>query len=202
MNSSLSDEMTVKNILAGDEKAFTQLYERYRRLIYSVAVRIIHDPEEAQDATQEIFLKLYRSLHRWDAQKSKLSTWIKRIAVNHSIDLCRAHFQRSETQLPENNPDSIYRPHTTGNSARSPFRAVQNREEISLVRRCIDKLPDIQKKTFISRYFHELKLAEIAEMECRNLGTVKSSLYRATHAVRQVLLQSGHLSFSKMESPV
>ena len=202
MNSSLSDEITVKNILAGEEKAFTQLYERYRRLIYSVAVRIIHDPEEAQDATQEIFLKLYRSLHQWDAQKSKLSTWIKRIAVNHSIDRCRAHFQRSETQLPENNAESIYRLHTTGNPARSPFRAVQNREEISLVRRCIDKLPDIQKKTFISRYFHELKLVEIAEMECRNLGTIKSSLYRATRAVRQVLLQSRHLSFSKMESPV
>jgi RNA polymerase sigma factor (sigma-70 family) len=199
MHSSLSDEIIVKNILDGDENAFTQLYERYRLLIYSAAFRIIHDPEEAQDATQEIFLKLYRSLHKWNVQKAKLSTWIYRMAVNHSIDCRRVRFRRAESQLPENNAKLSFRQHSTGNSAGSPFKAIKNREEISLVRRCVENMPDLQKKTFMGRYFQELKLVEIAEMECRNLQAVKSSLYRATNAVRRALLKSRDLSFGEVE---
>jgi RNA polymerase sigma factor (sigma-70 family) len=199
MNSSPSDEIIVKNILDGDENAFARLYERYRLLVYSVAVRVIHDPEEAQDATQEIFLKFYRSLHNWNVQKSKLSTWIYRMALNHSIDCLRAHLRRAESQLPENNSRPVFRLHAKGNDARSPFKAIQNKEEISMVRRCIDKLPDMQRKTFMGRYFQELKLVEIAETECLNLGTVKTSLYRATRVVRRALMNSRDLSFGKVE---
>ena len=199
MQSSLSDEIIVKNILDGDENAFTQLYERYRLLVYSAAFRVIHDPEEAQDATQEIFVKLYRSLHKWNVQKAKLSTWIYRMAVNHSIDCSRVRFRRAECQLPENNSKLSFRLYATGNSASSPFKAIRNKEEISLIRRCIENLPDLQKRTFIGRYFQELKLVEIAKLECCNLAAVKSSLYRATHFVRQALLKSRDLSFRKVE---
>jgi RNA polymerase sigma-70 factor, ECF subfamily len=190
MSNSLPDEIIVKKILEGDENAFAQLYERYRLLIYSAACRIIRDPEEARDATQEIFLKLYRHLHLWDSQLSRLATWIYTMAVNHSIDCRRTRLRRAESQLPENISRPVLRLHAAGSDARSPFKAVQNREEISLVRRRLETLPDIQKNTFRSRYFHELKLVEIAEMECCNLGTIKSSLHRATRAVRQMLQKS------------
>ena len=201
MSNSLPNEIIVQKILDGDENAFTQLYEKYHLLIYSAACRIIRDPEEARDATQEIFLKLHRNLHLWDAQISQLPTWIYRMAVNHSIDCRRTRLKRAESQLPENGDRPVLQPHAVGSDARSPFKAVQNREEISLVRRRLDTLPDLQKKTFRSRYFHELKLAEIAEMECCNLGTIKSSLHRATRAVRQMLQKSRDLSLRKMESP-
>ena len=70
-----------------------------------------------------------------------------------------------------------------------------------MVRRCIGKLPELQKETFIQRYFHERKLVEIAEMERCKLATVKTSLHRAKKAVRQVLLRSRGLSLNNMESP-
>lgn len=199
MSNSLPDEIIVQKILEGDRSAFTQLYERYRLLIYSAACRILRDPEEARDVTQEIFLKLYRHLHHWDMRKSRLPTWIYRMTVNHSIDCRRTRLRRAESRLPEDSSWPVLRLHAAGNDARSPFKAVQNREEISLVRHRLDTLPEIQKKTFKSRYFHELKLVEIAEMECRDLGTIKSSLHRATHAVRQVLQKSRDLSLRKME---
>lgn len=99
----------------------------------------------------------------------------------------------------ENNAEQIFRLRPTGSYARSPYKAIKNKEELKLVRDCIEKLPDLQKKTFTRRYFQEMKLVEIAEMECRNLGTVKSSLYRATHTVRKILLQSRGFSLRKME---
>jgi RNA polymerase sigma factor (sigma-70 family) len=201
MNSSMPDEIIVQNILEGDDNAFAHLYERYRPLIFSAVGVIIRDPEGARDAAQEIFLKLYRHLHQWNAEKSRLSTWIYRMAVNHAIDCRRSRLRRAESQLPGNGSRPVLRPLTEGNDAYSPFKAVQNREEISLVRRYLETLPAIQKKTFKNRYFHGLKLAEIAEMECCNLGTIKSSLYRATRAVRQLLLKSRDVALRKMESP-
>ena len=80
MKAPSSDEILVENILDGDDNAFTILYERYRRTVYTVAYRILGNHEETQDATQEIFTKLYRSLHTWDVRKAKLSTWIRRLA--------------------------------------------------------------------------------------------------------------------------
>lgn len=194
MHDSTSDKSLVRMILNGDETAFAQLYQRYRTQIYSAAFRILQDAEEAEDVSQEIFIKLHKSLHQWDDKKSKLSTWIYRMSVNHSIDFWRVRNRRAETQLPEHNSGQIYNSCRTGSYADTPFEAVRNREEIRLVRHCIEKLPELQKKAFISRYFQGLKLAEIAENECRNLATIKSSLYRATLAVRQVLLRSRNLS--------
>jgi RNA polymerase sigma factor (sigma-70 family) len=198
-NSSVSDESLVKAFLDGDEDAFTQLYERYRLRIYSVAFQIMRNPEEAQDAAQEIFIKLYRSIDKWDVRISKLSTWIHRLAVNHSIDHWRVRARRAESQLLRNGADVILKVNRIDSSAGSPFIAAKNREEIRLIRGYVKKLPDLQKKTFIGRYFKELKLVEIAELENCHIGAVKSALHRATHAVRHFLLETRSLSLRKVE---
>ena len=198
MYGSLSDECLVKAFLNGDEDAFTQLYERYRTLIYLTAFRITRDTEGSHDATQEIFVKFYRSLHQWNVHRSKLSTWIYQLAKNHSIDYCRKRFRRAESQLPENNVDRLFHQYATGIPVYSPFKAVKNKEEINLVRRWIDKLPELQKKIFIHRHVSGLKLVEIAEVECLNLQTVKTSLHRATKVVRRNLLKSRDLSYGNL----
>lgn len=199
-NRSLSDERLVEAFLNGDEDAFTQLYERYRLRIYSIAFQIVRNPEEAQDAAQEIFIKLYRTIDKWDVRISKLSTWIHRLAVNHSIDHWRSRSRRAESQLSGDKSDFALEVNGTENFDCSPFVAAKNKEEISLIRSYIKKLPDLQKKTFIGRYFMELKLVEIAELENCNIGAVKSALHRATHAVRRFLLESRSLSLRKIES--
>src|SRR5512145_3105576 len=132
----LSDEGLVKSALGGNEDAFSLLYERYRRSIYAAAYRIIKNSDDAQDAAQEIALKLYRRLHQWDVEKSKLSVWIYKIAANHSIDCYRARCRRMELLLPENGAHRLPLSDIADNTARSPFHAVKIKEEVDAVLQC------------------------------------------------------------------
>ena len=187
MTSAASDEDLVEGTLGGDEHAFTQLYDRYRNPVYSTAYRIIQNPEEAQDAAQEIFIKLYRSLPVWKREKAKFSTWLYRLAANHAIDCWRARRRRAESQISGGSDDNEYGEYQLGEAIRSPYQEVAGREQVDEIRRCVDFLPELQKKVFVLRYFNELKLEEIADLEECSLGTVKTSLFRGTQTIRKVL---------------
>jgi RNA polymerase sigma-70 factor (ECF subfamily) len=187
---SSTDEWLVKRALGGDEIAFSQLYARYRQPIYSVAYSIIQNPEDAKDATQEIAFKIYRSLHQWDLQKSKFSTWIHSMAVNHSIDCHRVRRRRKELRLPEKSSDQESHFEIRDYSAPSPLNEIENKEHVGAVLQFAGTLPDMQRQIFFHRYFDERKLGEIAEIEHCSLGTVKSTLHRATHSIRHFLRKS------------
>ena len=191
---STTDEKLVKSVLKGDELAFSQLYERYRRPIYSAAYRIIRNPEDARDATQEIAFKVYKSLHQWDVTKSKLSSWIHKIAVNHSIDCHRVRQRYKEFQFPEDssNPNAHF--DIPDRSVRSPLREMESKDQVDAILQYAGTLPAPHRQIFIDRYFDGRKLDEIAEIEHCNLGTVKSSLHRATHAVREFLKKYSYKS--------
>jgi len=193
MTSPLSDEDLVRGTLAGDEDAFSQLYDRYRVPVYSTAFRIIQDMEAAKDVIQEIFFKLYRSLPGWNPKKSRFATWLYRLAVNHAIDCWRSRRIRAESQMPDDSGEAeqLYRESVLAEAFHSPYQQAESRERIDQIRHCVDSLPDLQKRVFIMRFFQDLKLEEIAEMEECNLGTVKTSLFRATQALRRRLRRAG-----------
>ena len=190
MANSLSDEDLVEGTLGGEENAFSQLYDRYRRPVYSTVYRIIQDSAEAQDATQEVFVKLHRSLRSWNSRKAKFSTWLYRLAANHAIDCWRLRRRRAEEQMAEDSTEKALRESPLGEAIRSPYYEVESKEKIDEIRRSVDALPDLQKKVFILRYFQELKLEEIAELENCSLGTIKTSLFRATQSIRRILRRS------------
>ena len=191
MVSPQSDEDLVSKIVGGEEEAFSQLYDRYRLRIYATVYRVIQDAAEAQDATQEVFIKLYRSLSDWDARKAKFSTWLYRLAANHAIDCWRIRRRRRETQSAEV-PDREALPDKgISDAILTPFGVLEKKESIAQIRSCVEDLPELQKKVFLLRYFQDLKLEEIAEMEECSLGTVKTSLFRATHSVRRALRRAG-----------
>lgn len=185
-----TDEELVSRTIGGEEDAFSQLYDRYRRPVFATAYRIIQDTEEAMDATQEIFIKIYRSLRQWNPSKAKFSTWLYRLACNQSIDFWRRRQRRSESPLPEDRS----RNSVIEEAIRSPSEELESKEEIDRIRRCAESLPELQKKIFILRYFQELKLEEIAEMENCSLGTVKTSLFRATQTMRRTLRRTRGIS--------
>ena len=115
------------------------------------------------------------------------------MTVNHSIDCYRVRRRRKESQLPKNNSDQDSRFQVPDPSARSPFKEIENKEKVDAVMQYAGTLSDFHRRIFIDRYFDEPKLEEIALMERCNLGTVKSSLHRATHAVRHFLRKSRSL---------
>jgi RNA polymerase sigma-70 factor (ECF subfamily) len=188
-----SDEELVERALSGDEHAFGELHDRYRTPIHSTAYRIIQDPEAARDATQEIFVKIYRSLRSFDPRRARFSTWIYRLAANHAIDAWRSRRSRGESQLPEEASDVERRAREgiLAEAIQSPYESLESRERVEEIRRCVDALPELQKKVFVLRYFQQLKLDEIAEAEDCNLGTVKTSLFRATQTIRRRLRRLG-----------
>jgi RNA polymerase sigma-70 factor (ECF subfamily) len=190
MVSPQSDEDLVAKTLEGKEVAFSQLYDRYRQKVYATVYRIIQDAAAAQDATQEVFIKLYRSLSDWNPRKAKFSTWLYRLAANHAIDCWRTRRRRFEEPLDAS--DREYVPERSISDAiLTPSGALERKEAVEQIRRCVDDLPELQKKVFLLRYFEDLKLDEIAEMEACSLGTVKTSLFRATHSVQRALRRGG-----------
>ena len=186
-----SDADLVVKILGGDEDAFSQLYDAYHPRVYATVYRIVQDMAEAQDATQEIFIKLYRSLSDWDSRKAKFSTWLYRLAVNHAIDCWRSRQRRPQSSQ-DWAPDREMLPERElGEAILTPFSALAKKEGFDHIRRCVAELPELQKKVFLLRYFHEMKLQEIADMEDCSLGTIKTSLFRATRAVRRAVRRTG-----------
>ena len=193
MATARSDEELVERALNGEEDAFGQIFDRYRAPVYSTAYRIIQDPEAARDATQEIFVKIHRSLRNFDPRRARFSTWIYRLATNQAIDAWRSRRARGESQLPQEAADTerMAQEGILAEAIRSPYESYASRERIEEIRRCVDALPELQKKVFVLRYFQQLKLDEIAEVEDCNLGTVKTSLFRATQTIRRHLRRVG-----------
>lgn len=197
------DTELVERSLSGDEDAFRQLYERYRMSVYAAVYRIIRDPEEALDLTQEVFISAYRSLASWNAERAGFFSWIYKMATNRAIDYWRKRRRRAEVSLPENwraTSDTAIHP---GSTLDPLERAVECRELASEMERILDTLPFRHRRFIILRYRDGLKLREIAEKENCRLGTVKSVLHRGTEVIRFKLKQlSSRLSANPPSIPV
>jgi len=183
--SSFADEDLVRRWMGGEEDAFSLLYHRYHRPVLSTAYRIIRNSEEARDATQEIFLKLYRFLPDWDPQKSRLSTWLYRLAANHAIDRWRLQRRRNRLEVSSEFLEAWNDHPTWTDSGPGPYSNLARKEFAGEVHRLAGALPRLQRKFFALRYFYGLRLEEIARMEGRSVGTVKSLLFRACRFMRR-----------------
>ncbi len=187
---SLPDEDLVRRCRQGEDDAFTLIYDRYRRRVLLTASRIMRNHEDARDATQEIFLKAYLSLRQWNSDKSRLSTWLYRLASNHAIDCWRARGRRARTEECRDTAAGESAIKALPDEGLAPDRELERKEQADLFRRCVERLPALQKRIFVLRYYRGLSLAEIAGCEGRSLGTVKGSLYRATQSVGRSLLRA------------
>ncbi len=184
------DEELVERSLRGEADAFRRLYEKYRRPIYVAVCRIILDPEEARDATQEIFITVYRSLALYNPHRARFFPWIYRVATNRAIDYWRIRRRRAEVPLSETLEGPPRRAFIGRGAARTIERILEEKERAAEVRGFLNELPQPQRQFFVLRYYEGLKLREIAEQSGYKLGTVKSSLHKATKTMRQKLKKS------------
>jgi RNA polymerase sigma-70 factor (ECF subfamily) len=180
----IPDEELVKRSLRGEEDAFQRLYERYKPSVYAAVYRIVLDPEEAQDATQEIFITIYRSLAIWSPQRARFFPWIFKVATNRAIDHWRIRRRRAEVPLNEIVEKQSHGALPCRATLEPMERTVEHRERVAEVWRFVAELPQSQRRFIVLRYCYGLKLKEIAEMEGCKLGTVKSALHRATNTMR------------------
>ncbi|HEY2945830.1 MAG TPA: sigma-70 family RNA polymerase sigma factor [Vicinamibacteria bacterium] len=180
-----SDRDLIGRLARGDREALAPLMERHHRRLYRLALSYLRDPDEALDALQEIFVKAYQNAARWDGG-SDVGPWLTRIAVNHSIDRYRRGRRRlaAETPLDAEQGDRDARLTTDDPS---PERRVLGREVGERIAFALRSLPERQRAVFVLRHYDEMPLEDIARVLDMSLGTVKSSLHRAVHRMRERL---------------
>ena len=158
--------------------AFEEIVRRYQRRVYATAYRIVRRHEVADDVAQEAFIRAYRSLDRFDAQRP-FGPWICRIAANLAVNHVRSPLAR-EDALPDGHAE-------TPSQAPGPLQGVLDTEARAMLERALEDLPTEQRAVFCLRVFEELSYREIADALGISMGTVMSRLSRAREKLREAL---------------
>ena len=174
--------------ITGLEDGFEELVRRYQRPIAAYVYRMVGDYELALDLTQEVFIKIYRSLATYRSEY-KFSTWIYTIAHNTAIDYLRRQSWVSHGLVSKVRGQEHYL-HIAGNglSPEQESEQVERRAEIAMV---VRRLPAAYRQLIVLRYLLELDHHEIVELSGLPLGTVKNRLFRARGILRHHLVRRG-----------
>lgn len=168
------DLAAVRRCLEGDQAAFTTIVERYQRLLYTVAVRLLGNRDEANDAAQNAFVKAYQKLDTFDTSR-RFFNWIYQILVNECLNLRRAR-HTTESLSPEL---------VGGSTPADLFEAEERRRRVQAA---IVALPFEYREVVVLRHFAELSYDEIADALGIAASVVKSRLYTARQRLAQMLL--------------
>jgi RNA polymerase sigma-70 factor, ECF subfamily len=166
---------------AGDETAFSPLVETYQTAVYNLCYRMLGEPQEAEDAAQEAFLRAFSQLRRYDPTRS-FKTWLLSIASHYCIDQLRKRRQIwlsiEDEELP---PHPNLREKTP-----SPEEVAVRREQSAVVQGYLARLAPEDRKMVVMRYWYDLSYEEIAEATGATVSAVKSRLHRARGAVAEM----------------
>lgn len=174
-----ADEDTlIKRSIDGDHAAFAQLMERYAGAVFNLAYRMLGNAHEAEDASQEIFLRVYTNLARFD-QERRFSTWLLSIGSNYCIDRLRrrrfAWLTLDDTVL------------TIPNPGKGPEHSAIEREERDAVQRALLRLPPAYREIAVLRYWNDLSYEEICDVTGLPESTIKTRLHRARRMLANAL---------------
>jgi RNA polymerase sigma-70 factor, ECF subfamily len=185
-----SDAELIERCLRKDNSAWEQIVARFRRKVFHIAYKFTGRHDDAEDLTQEIFLKVFRSLEKFN-QDADFSTWLSSVARNYCIDHYRANKREREVVV-EDLVAFDLAPASSGN----PHRALEDRDRRSFLRRGLDLLPDKLREAVILRDLQGLSYQEMAERLRLPEGTVKSRINRGREELSRLLLKAQQASRS------
>jgi RNA polymerase sigma-70 factor (ECF subfamily) len=185
------DQMDENAIIAGmargDQRAFRELVEHYKKKVYYLALDMAGNPVDAEDISQEVFLKVYRSFSTF-RHGAKLGSWLYRVTYNASID----HL-RSKGATPEPIADEVLESRSRKDdglprgAANDPVAAAEERELQARIAKALEKVSPQEKAVFLLRHNEDLMLKDIAETLGLSVGSVKSYLFRAVRKLQKEL---------------
>jgi RNA polymerase sigma factor (sigma-70 family) len=178
----LSDEALISLVASSDDAALAELYDRFGRVAYGLALRILRDEALAQDAVQEAFLAVWRSADRFLAERAKASTWILTLVHRRTVDLVRREERRRGEPL-ESAPEPVSSS-TAEDEATLDFQR-------RVVQEALKRLPDEQREALELGYYGGLTQSELAERLGQPLGTIKSRMFAGLTRLRDLLAQAG-----------
>jgi len=173
----------INRVKSGDREAFSLVVDRFSDMVYTICRRMLTVEADAEDAAQEVFVKVYRSIAGFK-EKSKFSTWIYRITYNHCISVIRKKVKVID--LVDEIPDG-----DASNEDVSGLDLISGEERKHYIRMAIEALPETDAVVVTLFYFDELSLEEIAEVTGLTSSNIRIKLHRSRKKMYQVL--SGHL---------
>lgn len=183
------DAELVRRCLAGDERAYRELIERYERQVYSVAMRMVRVREDAEDLTQETFVRMFKALDRYDPTRP-FPAWLLTIAARLSIDQLRRRRVKT-VPLVRSEPGSLEeRVVEVEDPGFGPDVLLERQEEAATAGALVAALPEHYRVVVVLRHQQGLSYEEIAEALHLPLGTVKARIHRA-RALLKDRLESG-----------
>jgi RNA polymerase sigma-70 factor, ECF subfamily len=172
------EQLLVESVQRGELPAFQELVEKYQQKVYYMALDMTGNHHDAEDLSQEVFIKVYTSIKDFRGD-SKLSSWMYRIAMNTCIDKTR----RKRLKLVEFDDKVAEKPEIKDD----PLKAMESQAMQRQIDQALQKLPPRQRMIFVMRHYNELLLKEIAEILQISEGTVKAQLFRAIRKLQKEL---------------
>ncbi len=182
----------IERVLQGDANAFEHLVHAYEKNVYNLALRSLGNPQDAEDVTQEAFLKAYRSLSSFRGD-SKFSVWLYRIVSNLCLDLLRAKQRRPVQSLTVENDEGEVDELEISDEHFSPEKLLDRKLTRESVQRGLASLPDDSRQILLLRELQGMSYEEIGDTLGLEPGTVKSRIFRARKKLCAFLLQDGNL---------
>lgn len=184
----MSDAEIIRLILQGDREKFRLLVEQYQPMVFRTCMGFLHNKDDADDLTQEIFVSAYQALNRFKGD-SAFSTWLYRIAVNASLNKIRKSpldiiFRRTGNNRCNKDEAEI---NVTASDFENPENILIRKEQVEWVRLALDSLPENQRTAIILSRYDDLSQKEIAEIMKTSEGAVEALLQRAKNNLRKKL---------------
>ncbi|MEH7345818.1 sigma-70 family RNA polymerase sigma factor [Bacillus sp. JJ1532] len=173
----ISDQVLIQKVKSGNHHAFRLLVEKYRNDLFRTIYAVLRNQKEAEDATQEVFIKIYTSLSQYENQGFK--TWITRIAVNHAIDV-----KRKQNRSQEDIIDLAER-EILGNRWESVEDEIIHKEKVSRVREKLHELPENYRNVIYDFYIADKTYQQMAAEQNVQVKTIETKLYRARNWMKK-----------------
>lgn len=171
----------------GEPNAFETLLKKYRKSVYYMLLKMVKNPDDAEDLTQEAFAKAFNSIEKFDS-KFAFSTWLFRIATNNCIDYIRKkRVQTVSFDSPVEGDDGSAMRFDVKTDDLDPNESMLKDQRRRYLKMAIERLPEKYRVLVELRYFQELSYEEVAEELQIPLGTVKAQLFRARELLNQEL---------------
>jgi RNA polymerase sigma-70 factor (ECF subfamily) len=173
----LNEEKVVQRAINGDREAFTRLYDMHFDRIYRYVYVKVRDQAEAEDLTQDVFIKAYEAIKSYKWRDLPFTAWLFRIAHNRIIDHVRKTSKEKKASLDEAGAIAVG----------DPVAMTEQNFEIYQLKAALEKLPDAQKEVASLRFISELSIAEVAATLGKSEGTVKALQFSAVASLRKLL---------------
>ncbi|WP_078543106.1 RNA polymerase sigma factor SigW [Litchfieldia alkalitelluris] len=176
----------IKQVKKGDQNAFAEIVELYKDKVYQISYRMVGNSHEAEDISQEAFLRAYINIHSYDINK-KFSTWLFRIATNLSIDRLRKKKPDYYLDAEVAGAEGLTLYSQVAADVIQPDEKLESLELQETIQHAILQLPAKYRSVIVLKYIEELSLKEIGDILDLPVGTVKTRIHRAREALRHQL---------------